>query len=302
MGSCSERRVPPKVASRAWRAVLADALDTDNQGKVEQPVASLEEPEEEASSRRGIQSVGNAAKVLQALAGHTDPSSLGAVALASGLSTSQTHRYLASLIDAGMAFQDPVSGRYDLGSAAIKLGLAALARTDALRIAEGEISDFVRRTGRTVQICALGPQGPTVIRWFCGFPPVITSLNIGSTLSLLHSATGHIFLAFSSPAETAPMLERELSADSSAQIDVGKLTLKVRGQGFASVSGTVAPGLRATAFPIFDLQSRQILSATAIASDAISARDDARVHVELGDVCAAISERLGAPSRRVEEV
>lgn len=264
--------------------------------KVEQFV-TLKEESGEASGRRGIQSVGNAAKVLQALAGYDTASTLGAVAQASGLSTSQTHRYLASLIDIGMAFQDPASGRYDLGSAAIKLGLAALARTDALRIAEGEISEFVKRTGRTVQICALGPQGPTVIRWYCGFPPVVTSLNIGSILSLLHSATGHVFLAFSSPGETASILERELSLSSSAPIDVEKLAAKVRNRGFSSVSGTVAPGLRATAFPIFDLQGRQILSATVIASDVISTRDDAKISVELGSVCTAVSERLGAPAR-----
>jgi hypothetical protein len=68
------------------------------------------------------------------------------------------------------------------------------------------------------------------------------------------------------------------------------------------VSCTVASGLRATAFPIFDLQGHQILSATAIASDAISARDDARAHVELGPVCAAIfgaSRRPCATGRRI---
>jgi DNA-binding IclR family transcriptional regulator len=246
-----------------------------------------------ASGRRGIQSVGNAAKVLEALASLGEASNLGVVSAASGLSTSQAHRYLASLIAAGMAYQDPASGRYDLGAGAIKLGLAALARTDAVRIAEEEIADYVRRTGRTVQVCALGPLGPTVIRWFCGFPPVVTSLNIGSVLSLLHSATGQVFLAYSAHSEIAGLLERELAADNSAGIDVNALRTKVRNQGKASVSGTVAPGLRATAFAIFDLQGRPILSATAIASDAVSTSDDGKLHAELGEVCTSISERLG---------
>jgi DNA-binding IclR family transcriptional regulator len=249
--------------------------------------------DDSSSGRRGIQSVGNAARVLEALTKLGEASNLGAVSQASHLSTSQTHRYLASLIAAGLAQQDAATGRYDLGPAAIKLGLAALARTDAVRIAEIAISDFVRRTGRTVQVCALGPLGPTVIRWYCGVPPVVTSLNVGSLLSLLHSATGHVFLAFSAREEIAPLVERELAADSVVGVDVESLRTKVRSQGFASVSGTVAPGLRATAFPIFDLQGRPILSATVIASDVFKTRDDDKIRADLGAVCAEVSLSLG---------
>jgi DNA-binding IclR family transcriptional regulator len=253
-----------------------------------------------AAGRRGIQSVGNATKILEALAQLGGPSSLGAVSQVSGLSTSQAHRYLASLIVAGMAYQDPTSGRYDFGPAAIKLGLAALARTDAVRTAEAAISDFVQRTGRTVQICALGPLGPTIIRWFCGVPPVVTSLNVGSVLSLLHSATGHVFTAFSAHNEIAPLLKREIASDSLVTVDVEALRMKVRKQGYASVTGTVAPGLRASAFPIFDLQGRPILTATVIASDVFETRNDAKIRAQLGAVCTEISESLGGKPPSME--
>ena len=251
-----------------------------------------------AAARRGIQSVGNAAKVLEALAALGEASTLRDISQVSGLSTSQAHRYLASLIAAGMAQQDPASGRYDLGPGAIKLGLAALARTDAVRTAETALSDFAKRTGRTVQICALGPKGPTVIRWYGGVPPIITTLSVGSVLSMFHSATGQCFLAFAPPADIAPLIEDELGRDSVAPVDVAALQAKVRKQGYATVANTVAPGLRAIGFPIFDLQGRPILSGTVIMSEVFDVRGDARIRAELGAVCAEISASLGgrAPS------
>jgi hypothetical protein len=83
----------------------------------------------ETNGRRGIQSVGNAVRILEALAGLGEASPLRTVSQRAGLSTSQAHRYLASLIAAGMAQQTPGSGLYDLGPVAIKLGLAALPNT-----------------------------------------------------------------------------------------------------------------------------------------------------------------------------
>ena len=173
------------------------------------------------------------------------------------------------------------------------LGLAALARTDTLKAAETAISDFVHRTGRTVQLCALGPLGPTVVRWFSGVPPVVTSLSIGSVLPLLYSATGHVFLAFAANSEVAPLIERELAHDAVARVDIKALKEKVRKQGFASVSGTVVPDLRAAAFPIFDLQGRPVLSATVIGSRATEARSDPKIWAELGAICSEISKNLG---------
>jgi DNA-binding IclR family transcriptional regulator len=246
-----------------------------------------------SGSRKGIQSVGVGLRVLDTLVGLGEPSTLGAVAQASGLSTSQTHRYLSSLIAAGMAQQDAATGRYDLGPAALRLGLGALARIDAFRIADAAISDFARRTGRTVQIAALGPLGPTIVRWILGRPPVVTSFNVGSVLPMLHSATGQAFLAFVPEGETQPIVDRELATKGVRPVDVQALKARVREAGYASVDGTVAPGLRAAAFPIFDLQGRAVLTATVLATEAFDPAGDAAVRDELGTVCGDVSLQLG---------
>jgi DNA-binding IclR family transcriptional regulator len=244
--------------------------------------------------RAGIQSVGIGLRVLDALAAGGEPQPLGAIASASGLSSSQAHRYLASLVGAGMARQDPGTGRYDLGPSALRLGLGALARVDAFNAAHVALSAFVRETGRTVQIAALGPTGPVVVRWLMGFPPVATSLTVGSTLPLLRSATGHVFLAFRSEAQTRELVERESRASRGLEpVSVDVIRRRVREDGFASVSGSVIPGLRATAMPIFDFQQEAVLSATVLATDAFRPNADPAIRAALGDVCDEVTRAIG---------
>lgn len=245
------------------------------------------------SRRRGIQSVEVGLRVLHALAARAEPLSLGAVARASGMPASQAHRYLVSLIAAGMAWQDPQSGRYDLGPAALSLGLSALARTDAVRITDAAIAEFARRSGRTVQIAALGPLGPTIIRWALGHPPVMTSFQIGSVLPLASSATGLVFLAFAPHVATDALLERELAVSALDRAEVEALRETVRAAGFAQADGTMIPGLRATAFPIFDLQGRAILTATALAPGHVARDHETRTTRELGEICRELSLQLG---------
>lgn len=209
------------------------------------------------------------------------------------MTASQTHRYLASLVVGGMAQQDPASGRYDLGPAALHLGLGALARIDAFRITDDAVVDFVERTGCTVQVAALGSLGPTIVRWVVGRPPVMTSFHIGSVLPLLCSATGRVFLAFLPRAETDHLLDQELATGSLTRADAEAIRAEVKAAGFAHVEGTMVPGLRATAFPILDLQGRAILSATALAPGQTASAHEASVARELGRLCEEISAKLG---------
>jgi DNA-binding IclR family transcriptional regulator len=247
-----------------------------------------------APKRRGIQSVGTGLRVLEALAELSEPSTLSAIAQASELSTSQAHRYLASLVSSRMVQQDPMTGRYDVGPALLKLGLGALARVDAFRIADAAVAEFARDTGRTVQIAALGPVGPTIVRWNVGVPPVVTSLNVGSVLPLLHSATGQVFLAFTPEQETRHLVRRELSAPAGVKpVDVEALRKRVRQAGYASVDGSLVPGLRAMAFPIFDLQGRAVLTATVLATESFDVAADATIRKRLAAVCAQITASLG---------
>lgn len=261
-----------------YKAIMSEKSDTNQKNP---------------SRRKGIQSVEVGIRVLEALVSLGEPATLRTVAQASGVSGSQAHRYLSSLIATGMAQQDSLSGRYDLGPAALQLGLGALARIDAFRITDSAITEFVQRTGWTVQIAALGPMGPTIVRWHMGKPAVMTSFHVGSVLPLLFSATGRVFLSFTSEAETGFLLAQEMEGSGVSQTEVDDLRARIRLEGSATVEGTLIPGLRAIAFPIFDIQGRPILCATALSTQALKRQGgDARLS-DLADTCRSISKQLG---------
>ncbi|CAN5406246.1 IclR family transcriptional regulator [soil metagenome] len=220
--------------------------------------------------RRGIQSVEIGLRVLQSLSALGVPSSLSAVAQ-----------------------QDPGTTRYDLGPAAIMLGLGALARTDAFRLVDALIADFTVRSGQTVQIAALGPLGPTIVRWYPGTPAVAASLSVGSVLSLIHSATGRVFLAFAAAAETQDLLKKEQRRSPLTKGALDGICAHVRADGRAEVSGTVIPGLSAVAFPIFNLQARPVLSATLLWPGILTDGGQASAADELASICVQISAQLG---------
>ncbi|MBB3349518.1 IclR family transcriptional regulator [Sphingomonas sp. BK069] len=244
--------------------------------------------------RRGIQSVEIGLQVLKVMNALGGPSTLSAIAQAAGMAAPQVHRYLQSLIASEMAQQDAETGRYDLGPAALKLGLSALARTDAFRLVDTLIGSFVARTGATVQVAALGPSGPTIVRWYAGQPAITTSLTVGSILSLLHSATGRVFLAFAPEALTDPVLSAELRRTPMKRVDLDRMCGLIRDEGRAHASGTVMPGLEGFAFPIFNLQGTPVLVATMLVSDAVRTVDHAAVE-ELAAICQQIGQQLGWP-------
>jgi DNA-binding IclR family transcriptional regulator len=252
------------------------------------------EEEKSADRRRGIQSIELGMRVLEAMAAQGVPTPLGVLAHATGMAAPQVHRYLHSLMAAGMARQDPATGRYDLGPAALRIGLAALSRTDAFRMVDRQIGDFVERTGQAVQICAFGPVGPTIVRIYNGRPALLTSLQVGSVLPLALSATGRVFLGFMPLSETRELVAREGAVNVAGLVEIAA---QVRREGSAGEASSVVPGLKATAFPVLDLQGRAILVATAIMPESATGREDGVA--ELGELCRQISTDLGwLPDKR----
>src|SRR4051812_33126685 len=246
------------------------------------------------AQRRGIQSVETGLHLLAALAACGEPVPLSAVAQRAGVSPSQAHRYLSSLMAAGMAKQEPGSGCYDLDAGAIRIGLAALARLDVFARADTAFTEFARATGRTCLLAVWGDAGATVVRWFPGNPPVITSLAIGSIMPLLRSATGRVFFAFGDCSVMDAEAQRALEADrANAPLDLDAIRREVRAAVGAQVDNTLIPGLRAAAAPVFDLQGRLAVVATAIATPAFDLRRDVEATTALHAVCREGTEAMG---------
>lgn len=188
-------------------------------------------------------------RVIEALRAAAGPLHLRDLAKASGLPPSNCHRYVVSFVRTGFLIQDLNSGRYDLGPRLLQAGLAALARTDPIAIATIALERLVDATGHTGLLSIWADLGPTIVRWMPGLAAVRTSLSTGSTLPLLTSATGHVFLTFLPSRQTASLVARETMSDN---IDTAPLAASVRASGISQVSGNHIPGLSAVAAPVLD--------------------------------------------------
>lgn len=217
-----------------------------------------------SKSRRGVQSIEVGSRLLGALAAHPGAMHLRDLATATGMPASKAHRYLTSLISAGLAEQDPVSGRYDLGAMSLRLGLAVLNRRDAVRHATRALTEYSVAEDATTALAVWGERGPTIVAWHDSSQPVLCNLGIGSILELLRSATGRVFLAYLPRAATRSMVERELSLIATylpnelvrTWPDVDELIGKVRTARVGSTHEELIHGLSAVAAPLFDHQGR----------------------------------------------
>ncbi|BCQ22040.1 IclR family transcriptional regulator [Caballeronia sp. NK8] len=206
----------------------------------------------EEKTRSGIQSIEVGFRLLDVLTNEPRAMMLRDLAQRAGMSPAKAHRYLVSFLRLGVASQDPVSGRYELGGFALQMGLARLARVDGVRLARIALAQMRDRLDQTVGIAVWGNQGPTVVHWMESSHPAKASLKLGDVMPLLTSATGLLFAAYLPRSKTQPMLERELIAMKQTMADVEPLFAEVREHGAARVEGMLLPTIHAFCTPVFD--------------------------------------------------
>ena len=134
--------------------------------------------------RAGIQSVEVGFALLDALAKSQGPLMLRDLASAAGMSAAKAHRYLVSFQRLQLVVQDDASTRYDLGPAALKLGLASLSRLDAMKLARERIPAWTERIGHTLALAVWGNHGPTIVHWEESPQAVTVNLRLGEALAL----------------------------------------------------------------------------------------------------------------------
>lgn len=225
----------------------------------------------------GIKSLESALAVLNYLTHHKGAISLTDLARGCDISPSNVHRYMATFVQAGLVKQEGRSGRYDLGIGALELGLAAISRHDFVNSAADGLSQLTLDTGMTALLSVWGNDGATVVRWERGATPTVTSIGLGTTLPLLHSATGRAFLAWAPPTAIATARESELRRASRSlsllneisptKAGLNELAAGIRALGYASVDGRYIPGLVAAAAPILDWQNEAQAVITLVGTD-----------------------------------
>ncbi len=255
--------------------------------------------ESEDKSQRAVQSVEVGGRLLLALTGSGSALSLKDLALRAGMTPSRAHPYLVSFGRLGLIEQD-ISGRYDLGPTALRMGLASLQRLEPLTAAEPVFRTLAAQTGHAVALAVWGNFGPTIVRLIEAKQPLHTTLRIGSVLSIFDTATGRAFAAALPQDRLRQAIAGPLGEALSAKAwrerlnELEAITKEARQHGISRAVGSPIPGVNAFSAPVFDLEGNTALVIT------VTDREDRLPAAWTGTTAAALhraalelTERIG---------
>lgn len=248
----------------------------------------------------GIQSVEVAARILRALADGGGVLYLRELASAAGMPRAKVHRYLKSLARTDFVVQEPETGRYLIGPAAISIGLTGLNRTSPVRLAYSMLPDLCARLGETVFVAVWGDRGPTIVALEEPIGAVTINLRVGSSLPLLDSAMGRVFAAFLPRQTTADALKAAVRDGGMRSAD--GLLEQIRRDGLAPIEGLLLPGINAIAAPVFNHHGHlSFVIGTVGRKEALEVDLDGEAARALRQAAKALSERLGYDPRLLSE-
>lgn len=263
------------------------------------------EPQKQPRTQAGIQSVEVGFALLDALARADGPLMLRDLAALADMTAAKAHRYLVSFQRLGLVVQDPASTLYDLGPSALKLGLASLARIDAVKLARERITPLMREIGHTLALAVWGNRGPTIVHWEESPQAVTVNLRLGDVMPLLTSATGRCFAAHVSSDAIEPLLKQELlRARQQNRVDLPLTSAalqtvleEVRRRGMARVIDTLLPGVIGFCAPVFDSDGHIALGIVALGSAPMfDSAWDGDVATRLREASLQLSRDLGWPT------
>jgi DNA-binding IclR family transcriptional regulator len=210
--------------------------------------------------RRSIRAMEIGMQILHCLSEARKPIPLKAVVDKTGFLPSNVHFYLTSLVETGLARQEPETGDYALGPYALQLGLAAMEQVDAISTSRHLLYRLSDELEFSAFLNVWGSHGPTVVYRVDGKHRTVLEIRVGSILPVLRSGAGRVFLAYLPSEMTEKLVDIELMAERSgkgtgapqAQSDVKRLVRDVRRAGLARASGTLLTGFTSLAAPIWD--------------------------------------------------
>lgn len=206
----------------------------------------------------GVRSVEIAAEILQALAANGGVLPLKALAQATAMPRGKVHRYLVSLKRARMVAQDPKSGHYRIGPAAISTGLAGLRSINPLRVISDALPELRDLVDETVTMAVWTEHGPAVVAMEETAKTININVRIGTMMPLLETAIGQCFAAFMPEALIRDVMARERARAAEEPIpnlpspeQYDDLLAAIRTRGLARNTGTYLSGIEALAAPVF---------------------------------------------------
>ncbi len=266
---------------------------------VKTPRGAAKLADETTDVDRGTIGVGISSPIVRAarvLGTITDDASVGISELSRrfGWPKSVTHRVLATLADTGLVAVDPETRRYRLGPAAVRLGLAALARADVHRLALPHLAILRERTGETTTLTLLSGESRLYVAQLESCHAVRQTIQVGSSAPLYLGGSSKAILAFLSPGQQERVLASAAGAhqaDGSA-IDIEMLRAELRSireRGFAFSQGERIVGATSVAAPIFD-SAGAVIGSMSVAG--VTVRQDRARLEALGPLVAAEADAL----------
>jgi DNA-binding IclR family transcriptional regulator len=223
--------------------------------------------------QQGVNSIEIGLRLVRALTESGGAMTLKDLAAAAKMPAAKAHRYMVSLIRAGLVEQQLLSGRYDLGPLALTTGLAALGRLDHQRLAWEKLVELREAVGETVAIAVWNGRGAVITRWEDSARPVTVNVRVGSVLSAIFSASGRAIAAFLPRETIEPLVAAEFPLGTPTSM--GKplseagyydLLADIRRRRLARVQGDQSPGISAVSAPVLTHEGKPILSLTVIGS------------------------------------
>ncbi|MBO9507489.1 IclR family transcriptional regulator [Thalassospira sp. A3_1] len=206
-----------------------------------------------ADTRKGIQSVEVSGVIIAALCDFKFPVPLKDLAAAVDMPPAKVHRYLASLVRIGLAWQDDLTGLYGLGPMALRMGISAIERNDVVMRAGRLLRNLAIDLRSSGHLAIWGERGPVLIRTEHGGPPIISTMGLGTVMPLLRSATGQAFLSTMPRGAIEHVIRAEQDILHWDDATVDRLIIETRERGAAVIEGDIVPGLSAISAPVYNL-------------------------------------------------
>jgi DNA-binding IclR family transcriptional regulator len=256
--------------------------------------------------RHGNRSIVVGVSLLKVIARLGRPSTLTEIAAAAAMSPPRAHRYLMGLVLTELVSHDPYSGRYELGSQLVELGITAVSRLDGVKIATDKLVEITHQTGLASTISVWGSYGPTVIRSETAHLDSAVRIREGRTLSLLRTASGRIFLGFLTAQETQARINQELreweekvSGPRPDPDAIRTVRERVRQDRLAFTTGSHVREFAAISAPVFDHHGQLIIAMTVVGSagfmDTSPDGEPARI---VREAAAEVTRKLGGTGPR----
>lgn len=199
--------------------------------------------------------------VLTALVENEEPCALTSLAEQLGLTKSNTHRLLNTLVEQGFATQDGEKGLYRPTLRLWELGARIVSRLDVVSIAREQMPRLAEATGETVHLSMLEGTEVIYLDKIEGTHAVRSYTRVGARAPAWCVATGKILLAHQTTKEIAALSSRLTRYTARTLTDIDQLRAELdeaRNAGIAFNSGEWREDVVGAAAPIRDANGRVI--------------------------------------------